>query len=218
MTRVRKTLRARRPAQAGTAASALSPADRRLLTRLRQANQANLHDVGVGFAASTQGTTMGIPALNLIVQGDLQGNRAGCNISMTRIRGYFALKTLAVASPVIRMALLYDHQTNGVAPTAVMIQETPSGGNEAYALMPNFNYRKRIEVLHDWILPLSTLDDTCKIIHFDINLNGRPTEYVAGAGAGTVADIVTGGLFLYILADTAASATIAFQAQLFYTD
>lgn len=173
------------------------------LKALTRAWKAELHDIGASYALSNQTSAATITCLNTIVQGDLQGNRDGARVSLERIAVNYCLAgPVAPTAPLatgtrVRVALLWDTQTNGVAPTEAMIQETTTDIG-AMAIMPNFNYRDRLHVLYDRLHVLSSVSDPKICVNFSISLTGKQTNYVAGAGAGTVADVITGGLFWYV--------------------
>jgi len=177
--------------------------------------QGELHDLGASYATSAQPTAATIVALNSIVQGDLQGNRDGARVALNRVCvAYSILGTVATGS-IVRCILLWDTQTNGVAPTEAMIQETTTA-NAVLAAAPNFNYRGRLKVLYDKTHVVNTVSYPLFTTNFSVDLTGKQTTYVAGAGAGTVADIITGGLFWYVKADGNNTTSNSLNAALYF--
>lgn len=117
----------------------------------------------------------------------------------------------------MRCALIWDKQTNGVAPTEAMIQETPAAGNETITGMPNFNFRDRLVVLYDRVHVLNGLENPMVCSNFSIDLTGKKTAFIAGAGsANDTAQIISGGLFWYVKSDGNNISSNALQYSLYY--
>lgn len=181
-----------------------------------------LHDVGFAYALSNQPTAYTCVCVNSMPQNDLQSGRDGARIALNRIAiSYVLAGPVAPTVPLttgsrVRVALLWDKQTNGVAPTEAMIQETTVAGNETMAIMPNYNYRDRLTVLYDRLHVLNGLDTPMIATNFSVDLTGKQTTFVAGAGTGVTADVITGGLFWYVKADGNNTTSNALTAALYF--
>lgn len=141
----------------------------------------------------TMTTTNQINTLNLCVTGDDFNNREGRKIVMKSIRvRIFAYGVAATTTPgVVRWSIVYDKQTNGAAPAGADI----FASNDALD-MNNLNNRDRFVTVATDTFPLGIPSGGYSSYACDryVKLN-LPTVYNATNG-GTVADIVTGGLFL----------------------
>lgn len=191
----------------------------------------------LGLLLSSTGS---INCLNLIATGSSFYNRIGRQVKMKSIRltGYFRSQTEFSDLTACRIAIVYDSQTNGVAPTfADVWQDYNSNG--ATNISPvsglNLNNRDRFRILCDekFMLPKTNLQSTGDIgtvpngpnpqpndLTFDryINLRNLVTQYKSDLN--TTGDISTGGLFLITYGSSVGTApwTFACSARLRYYD
>lgn len=192
------------------------------LNQLMAAWKAEVHETNTGFAPGNILAAGLIAPLNIIVQNDEQSGRDGCRIGLNRLSMTYNLQSGGtVAAPKInrvRCVVLWDKQTNGVAPVLANIQETGVAGTETICAIPNFNFRQRLVVLYDQMHILNSVASPTLTRSLSIDLTGKMTTYVAGAGAGAVADIITGGLFFVWYSDAgAAGDTVGmFNASLYF--
>lgn len=151
-----------------------------------------------------------VTLLNGMQIGDQDGNREGTTLAMTylAVKGQFYSVGGAVANG--RLMIVYDKQTNAAAPVVndVLTACEPN-------TFRNNNTMKRFIVLYDKSVSISGGNTYPKRFDFGIPLK-KNTQFNT-SNAGTVGDIVTGGLFAIWLSDLAASyPTIDFHARLFY--
>jgi len=132
--------------------------------------------------------------LNACQAGALATNRIGRRIRMTslfmRVNGW--IPSAMTGQAFLRMVIVYDKECNTAAPTSAnLLSPTTQTG---MAVLGN---GKRFKIIADIVHPVAYSSDTQEGFLFDryIKLNHDVT-YIDGAGAGTFADIVSGGLFL----------------------
>lgn len=172
-------------------------------------------------------TTLGLQLLNGTVPGDDVVNRTGRHISMQSLKFRYdyqvALDANNVSPDYCRMLIVYDKQSNGVAPTWANVVSTVTAAaavtTSSRSPKSEIN-RDRFVILRDigWHSPIvgasgaSRIDPAAMPMSgtMYIKLNGLPVAYNAGT-AGTVADIVSGGLFVMTQGLTAAGATAAWS-------
>ena len=117
----------------------------------------------------------------------------------------------------LRMLIVYDKQTNGVAPQLnTIIKSHLNVGTPVTDInsMINLSERNRFEVLKDISIYQegeqvsvngeinnyeTGYQDNRKLIHFYIKLKGRPTAYSVDGNTGLVGDVKSGGLYVYLL-------------------
>lgn len=157
--------------------------------------------------------------MNLVVPGTGSMNRIGRKINnkSLRLRGTaayrYALQTTTnnVSQAILRMVVVWDSQPSGVLPAwDVIFGITDQAGAETSTILapPKYDNMDRFTVLKDvTIVPneVGTLPATGgtggnvinNIYHYDeyISLGNRETVYQAGAG--TIADISSGGLYVF---------------------
>lgn len=168
-------------------------------------------------------TTPYFQIMNLISQGDTATSRDGNEIFMTT----FDLRIQLVgadATNLVRIMIYYDRQFNNTNPTTAGLAvplDTLSINNSIYA-QHNINSRKRLKWIFDrtYSLITNTTDQTDKYqrhisIHKKIKM---PTIYTGNAGS--LADILTGGLILAIVSDSSAVThpTFTYSAKLNFRD
>lgn len=162
--------------------------------------------ITAGLAAVAEGT---VNLVNPAVMGTDLFNRVGRQFMMRSVEchGYMLVTCGAGSgSTVTRCLLVYDRQSNGVAPAIADVLDA----DNAYA-MRNLNNRKRFKILMDRRIPLS-FENAAVAASATVNVDfyrklRHPVEFNAG-NAGTVADITSGALFFILCTDTGAAATV----------
>lgn len=141
--------------------------------------------------------------LNGLTQGTSGSQRIGRQILMTHMQWYYAQNQLS------RLALVYDTQTNGSAPTAADIFQDSADQFSPY----NFSNLERFCILYD-----SLYDTTPELLpinrYMDFPIN-KYTSYNVG-NAGTVADIATGSL--YLVGFTTSVLSVTLSCNLYYEE
>lgn len=131
--------------------------------------------------------------LNACTSGALATQRVGRRIRMTSlfIRGQGWIPAAMAGQAFFRLIIVYDKDCNTSTPTSAQLL-TPNQ-QTGLAVLGN---GKRFKVLADIVHENAYSTDTNEGFMFDryIKLN-HEVCYIDGAGAGTAADIVSGGLF-----------------------
>lgn len=192
----------------------------------------------VVHSISTAGNTT---LINGLVEGVDANQRVGRRINMksVKIRMWWATGVMPAAAvdTYCRYILVYDRQPNGAAPTwaDIMTNYNVTGATDSTAMAaPNPTNFDRFVILRDGCrcyAPTTTAsvnqvaqDDTNftkQVEEWFVNLKGLESHYIAGAGAGTIADFRTGSLYFFTLgsntvANTTTTCTIT--ARLRYHD
>lgn len=161
--------------------------------KVRSVNE--LKDVTVLFNAlvGLATTAATINLLNGIAQGVASGERIGRKVTMKSLflRGYFSYQGATTGSVPIRVLIVYDNQTNAVAPVAtdIVLQDT--------IVSPmNLGNAQRFKVLYDHVFNMG--QNSQQTINFQkyIKLNHEIT-YNTGA-TNTVGSIQTGSVYLLV--------------------
>lgn len=157
-------------------------------------------------------TTGLMTLLNATVQGDAEANRAGNSILLrsVNINMKFTMNTSAT-NTTIRYILFFDKEANGATPTgANILQNVSPIGNYDH------NQASRFEVLYDNRLTLS-VNGTSEVVKRIYRRLQRHTHY--DGVAGTAADIVDYGLWLYMVSDEGTNTpTVQIRSQLLFID
>lgn len=140
--------------------------------------------------------------LNQCVRGDDIGDRTGREIIMKSIElSCFTIPVAASPGSSGRFIVVYDRQSNGVAPTWAMVVGAPSTTN-----FKNLDNRKRFKILFDKTIIMSDVGQSESHNFFTWYRRLRhPVTYNAG-NAGTIADINTGALYLLTYGSTGIAA------------
>lgn len=159
-------------------------------------------------------TTTSVVLLNGLTIGANAYQRIGRKVlnKSIHVRGDVSwFQAGSAATDFMRILLVYDKQSDGAAPTfAQVIQSVAAGGGTASGAAEFFNLDNvdRFVVLRDFKYKVdtggagSTLVQTggaqteCKWIIDEHVKADLPTIYSATSNAGTVADILSGGIFL----------------------
>jgi len=161
------------------------------------------------IAIQAFGVTTGIiQVLNNCTAGALPTNRIGRRITMKSVlvRGQFHTSPTTAGSCSIRCLIVYDKQTNKTAPGATDILATDDIASPA--TLANSH---RFTILRDiWVPCVGSAGPQSVMINEYIKCN-LETEYIDGVGAGTTADITSGGLFMLVYTNnaTATAAVVA---------
>lgn len=185
--------------------------------RMASGEKKNIDVASVALPAVATATGV-ITVLNVCTAGGLPTNRIGRRITMKSvfITGIVQMAATTTGSSPIRLIVFYDKQTNKAAPVATDLLQTDSISSAM--LLANSH---RFKVLRDIIVPvIGSAGPQATLVRefFKVNLE---TEFIDGAGAGTVADITSGGLFCLAYANnnTAAAALLTgLNARVRFTD
>lgn len=188
-------------------AAGFAPARAATYARTMQPNEKKNIDTSptvptVGSAAAA------VTCINVSTAGALPTNRVGRRIKLhsVLIRGRFQTAPTTTGNCPIRLLIIYDKQTNKAAPTA-----SDFFTSDDVTAVNNLGNSHRFKILRDILIPsVGTAGPQSAQIAEYVKINGLETEYIDGAGAGTVADITSGGLFCVIYANNStATAALA---------
>lgn len=200
---------------------------RRIYARSKVAQELNGVDTQIVQTAvvATTGTNANCQLLNGIVPGNGSWNRVGKKVTLKslRLKGvmFYVNSTVATSYNIARDPLLvrvvWDRQPSGGAlPTYdTVFGNTTQGGTETTNVFDGLKYDNvgRFQMLREFILEAPSItpsdgaaqaDLTCTV-PFDvfIELSNRETIYSGQTDPCTVADISTGGLYIYFRAPQA---------------
>lgn len=178
-------------AHRNAATTAMRPFIRPTYGLLKSTAEKKNIDSTVTFAGLNVATGT-VTVLNACTAGGLPTNRVGRRICMKSvlIKGFFSMQPTSTQSCPIRMIIVYDKQTNKAAPAAADILAADAIQNPN--LLANSH---RFQVIRDIIIPcIGTAGPQSVYVNEYAKIN-LETEFIDGAGAGTVADITSGGLF-----------------------
>jgi len=183
-----------------------------LAVRGLQLAAGELKAVDVSAAPGGVTSTGAAYLLNGIARGDDITERNGRQVTMKTIEvnAVFQPTTPALDSvpTCVRMMIIYDRQANAAALTPAQVLGTVGDGN-AVIRPKNLENRERFLILRDMKFGLSSgeAEDfraAPKIVKFYQGVN-LPVTFNAG-DAGTIADIITGSLYLLVISDDPAGA------------
>lgn len=197
----------------------------------------------VGTPNLVVNSTGTIQALNLIQVGSSMFNRIGRRIEMISIRFTSAFDTLNVTrgtqSDYLRLAIVYDRQTNGAFPAiADIFQDTDQAGTNTTTAKSgiNMNNRERFVVIMDkriyvpqvtttagvWANPVPSDSQHWLVLVDEYRrLHKLTTHYKADSNPAVIGDISTGALYIVSLAENAAgseSFALEWNVRLKYVD
>lgn len=172
--------------------------------------------VDLPAASYALNTTGSIVALNLVRSGSTYVNRTGRRIEMknVRISGLLGALRTANASDYVRIAVVYDRQTNGALPSLSDVFQTTdqaAANTQTGFSGANLNNRDRFVILMDQriCVPSQTVtagqistpgwqDQQQSQIYVErfIKLGGLLTQFKADSSPAVIGDIATGGLYL----------------------
>lgn len=181
--------------------------------------------VDTNLQTTTPTNTLAAVLLNGCTEGTDAVNRIGRRINMksVRIRMLFA-QTRTIAAAVqptfVRYALVYDRQPNGAAPAWADVFQTinASGTTESNALShPNpTNFDRFIvmrEGMRSYVPTTTSANEPTQeagnkqeaVENWFVLLKDLEANYIAGAGAGTIADFRSGSLYMLFLSNVTAA-------------
>lgn len=187
------------------------------------------------------GAGAGIKFLNPVVVGAELYQRTGRKIYMKsiQIRGHiYSLASSVLDEGALRTLLVYDAQPNTGTPLiADIIKDANAGAATSVFSSVNLDNRQRFKVLREWNWHMgstaanfggqgiatgqTTIQDGSQCIHINeyVKLGGLEAVFNAVNG-GTVADIVSGALFLVNISDTNVTGcwTLNYSTRLRYKD
>lgn len=151
-------------------------------------------------------TTGALVLLNGIARGDDISERTGRKVTLRSIQ--LSLKSNVIGGTGVdqinRLMLVLDNQTNAAALTILQVLNTVNPLS-----MKNLENRSRFIILMDRVFPLNaTAESGSMAINKYYKKVNIPVVFNSG-DAGTVADIVTGSLYLIAVGDAAAGVTAA---------
>lgn len=177
---------------------------------------------------STTNTNASSFVLNLIDPGTGSYNRIGRKVGMKSLRlkgsisfNYTPSATGVVVGNNVRMVVVWDKQTNGALPVwSDIFGYTPQNGTEASTIMsqPRYDNMARFQILSDRIIEPQTLVGNVastgtveQQASFDVYLSlaGKVTTYGGQTVSQTIADISTGGLYVFFRAANNTASNIA---------
>lgn len=146
-----------------------------------------------------------VALLNACIAGPLATNRVGRKIKMENlfIRWTFNMAATSTGGSPFRILIVYDRQTNITAPaiTDILLADD-------FSSPMNLSNRDRFVIIMDKLTqPIGTVITPAISGKKFINLRGLEVMYNTTEG-GTVADITTGGVFIFV-AQTGAIGTAA---------
>lgn len=139
----------------------------------------------------------GYTCINEVTQGAAVYQRIGNKVVFRSIHARFCIYMLTgTIGAAIRIALIYDRQPNGAYPAGAEMFQTTLTTMPRYSPL-NIGNKSRFSIIRDQVVDLSVQSNYSKSIQ--IYAKGRwETEY-AGVGTGTIGDIKTGAIYLYIV-------------------
>jgi len=174
--------------------------------------------------SKTTNTNASSFTLNLVRPGTASYNRVGRKISLlsVRLRGFFQLNSLAAATTglltgnMVRMVVVYDKQPSGAVPAFdTIFGHTDQAGTESSIFLDPVKYdnMSRFQILKDCVIDMNlltenqeggTTDEVQQIYSFDeyVKLGGRETVFSGQSSPCTIADISSGGLYVFFRAAT----------------
>lgn len=183
-----------------------------------------IEDTGI---TATTNTNASSTVLNLVRQGtgswQRVGNKAKLKSLRLKINGLVEMNPNATTGTVfgstMRMVVVWDKQPSGVLPTFdTIFGKTTQDGTEVTAWSDPLKYDNagRFHVIRDYQKTINpeifnvgggTTNDTLYAFSEDIyiDLLNKETVFSGQSAPMTIADISTGGLYLYFRADEAAS-------------
>lgn len=167
--------------------------------------------------------------VNLVAPGVVSYNRIGRKIRMKslRLKGniqYAYTRTVTTGnlqSQVVRMVVVYDQQPSGAVPTFdTIFGRTVQDGTETAGYLDAVKYDSmgRFKILKEstyemnpmiWNNEGGTTDLTYVQVNFDeyIKLHGLETVYSGQSSPCTIADLSTGGLYVFFRSDNYVAGT-----------
>lgn len=188
--------------------------------------------VNSGRLTTTAGTAN---LINGLVTGHIDGTRNSAQINIRNIKFNLELWNDANAGAIttsagtlVRVMLVRDLQPNSAIFANADLLDNNGSAALNYIAVPSFVNRKRFRILYDKIVDLqpqpntrqavggTTYEYETRILRFNKSWKKMMTQYIAGAGAGTVADIIRGSVYLVIFPETANTCQYTLRAMYTY--
>jgi len=187
---------------------------------------------------TTTTSTAGV-GLNFMSAGSSFFNRIGRKVAMQSlyVNGLLGAinPALAAVDEYVRMIVVYDAQTNGVAPTwAQVVQAYTQAGASSNLVTDgvNLDYRDRFRIILDKriLLPGAIVTTgamvapgpfptSCELTIQEFRkLNNLETQFKADSSPGVIGDIATGGLFFLVQGSIGGQYAFTGTFRLRYTD
>lgn len=157
--------------------------------------------------------------LNLVRPGTASYNRVGRKIQLlsVRLRGFFQLNVIGATTTgqyvgnQVRMVVVYDKQPSGAVPAFdTIFGHTDQAGTESSIYLDPVKYdnMSRFQILKDTVIDMNltanndnggTTDEIQQVYAFDeyVKLGGRETVFSGQSSPCTIADVSTGGLYVF---------------------
>lgn len=160
----------------------------------------------------------GITCINEIPSGTLYYQRVGSAVTITSIQLTFILSAVPnTGSYCARIMLVYDKQTNGVAPLFRDIMSDNDALPSYFTASYNYTNSDRFIVLMDEYYNVNPGIGTQLV--FRVPLEGLSLPSYYGSNVGTIADIRSGGIYLVATSSSgAATVPILPRAIVTYSD
>jgi len=182
------------------------------------------------YNATVQADGSNYALLNGTKPGSQNYDRIGRKITLKSLQIHGKLNVLSNETTtgfVIRMIIVYDKQPNGASPTysdVIKSQDISGATSSSYSDFVNLDNRDRFEIVRDHFFQLGQFTTSPDFatgpltvpVNEYIKLGNRETCYNAG-NAGTIGDITSGAIFLFLMADDAgANSDLSFRIR--FTD
>lgn len=168
-----------------------------------------------GDDSSTVSSTGSLAILNGMTKGDNVDNREGREIRCKALQFLFKSNlNVSAVHTTIRYMFIIDKAPNGSILTAAEILDNVSLPTSS---LKNLDTRKRLIILKDALINLSTTGVAEKSMKIYLPMN-MLTVFNSG-NAGTIADIESGALYLFMISDEATYLpTVTFNYRLRFID
>jgi len=184
---------------------------------LNQVEKKNVDTVQI-LTPNLAGNNIISTLLTPLPQGSANANRLGRKVQLLN----FSLRWEAVMAPTsaaggtFRVKVIYDKESQGVAPTAAQVFATDSSSGQN-----NLDYADRFITICDFYTdPISIASNFCTAGHLERKLNLQQL-WLGSSPTGNIADITTGACYLFA-ANTGsfitAAPTFNFVSRFKYTD
>lgn len=221
---------AARPQYATKAYSSYRPGAGFTRNRNAMGTRAEKKVIDTYYNATVQADGSNFLLLNGTKPGSQNYDRIGRKISMKSLQVHGKLNVLSNETTTgfcIRMLIVYDKQPNGASPTygdIIKSQDITGATSSTYSDFVNLDNRDRFEIIRDHFIQLGQFTTTPDYatgpltvpINEYLKLANREVCYNAG-NAGTIGDIQSGALYMFLVADNAgANSDLSFRVR--FTD
>ncbi len=144
--------------------------------------------------ATTIGTTYSATLLNGLSQGTDYNNRVGISVKSVSLllRAVLNINSAATVDSFFRIVVIRDIQANSATVAQATIFETTS-----YNSLLRSDWLQRFVVYADRTMKLSVNGPSTQTLEVSIPMSFH-THYIKGSNLGTIADIATNALFLWV--------------------